>query len=183
MFDKDYQIKGMHATYWKTLCKTPTDKAGINTGGQFKIFERYVDAYMVAPLLGCLYGKKGRNDLPDSDDFAGMLAAVLIANQSRLTYIYRVIMLLDKSSELSGQECVDRAFRADTNEEAVKSNMQLFNDYFLGGLELLYDAFVNNCTTDDDYINKIYEYVSAFKNDQNIDSIENDLNELANKIS
>lgn len=174
MFDRDYQIRGMHATYWKTLCKTPTDKVGVNPGGQFKIFERYVDAYMVAPLLGCLYGKKGSKDLPDSDDDAGMLAAVLIANQQRLTYIYRIIMLTDKSTGLSEDERIDRAFRDDTNDEAVKNNMQLFNDYFLGGLELLYDAFVLNCTTDDDYINKIYEYVSAFKKDQNIDYVKTD---------
>lgn len=180
MFDRDFQVRGMHATYWKALCKTPKDKAGVNPGGQFKIFERYVDAYMVAPLLGCLYGKKGSTDLPDSDDDAGMLADVLISNQQKLTYIYRVIMLTDKSTGMNEQERIDRAFRDDTNEEAMKKNMQLYNDYFLGGLELLYDAFVNNCTTDDDYINKIYEYVLAFKNDQNIEVVADDLDKLIN---
>ena len=164
MFDRTYQIKGTHATYWKSLCKTTTDKIGPNEGGQFKIFERYIDAYMVAPLLGCLYNRKGRKDLPDSEDTAAMQANILIFNQKKLQFIYRVIMLTDNSSEITDEQRIDRAFRTDSDEEAVKYNMQTFNDYFLGGLEILHEVFVENCITDEDYLNKIYSYVDSFKN-------------------
>lgn len=171
MFDRTFQIKGTHATYWKRLCKTTTDKVGPNEGAQFKIFERYIDAYMVAPILGCLYNRKGSKDLPDSEDVAAMQANILINNQKKLLYIYRLIMLTEKSSDLTEEQRIDRAFKTDSDEEIVKSNMQIFHDYFLGGLEILYDVFVNNCITDDDYINKIYEFVDRFK----LESIDDDM--------
>lgn len=168
MFDRTYQIKGTHATYWKRLCKTTSDKVGPNEGGQFKIFERYIDAYMVAPILGCLYNRKGNRDLPDSEDVAAMQANILINNQKKLLFIYRLIMLTERATELTDEQRIDRAFRTDSDDAAVKENMQIFNDYFLGGLEILYDIFVTNCITDDDYVNKIYSFVESF----NIENIE-----------
>lgn len=178
MFDRTYQIKGTHATYWKRLCKTTTDRIGPNEGGQFKIFERYIDAYMVAPLLGCLYNRRGNKELPDSEDTAAMQANILINNQKKLLFIYRVIMLTDKSTDLTDEQRIDRAFRTDSDEEAVKANMQIFNEYFLGGLEILYDVFVNNCINDDDYIDKVFSYVDRFKNEMFPDDINMNLDQI-----
>jgi hypothetical protein len=169
---KDMQIKGVHATYWKSLCNTPGNVAKGTDTSNFKIFERYVDAYLVAPILGCIYGRKGSNDLPPSDDTAGMQMAVQMTEQKKIMYVYRLIMLMDNDQILTDTQKIDRAFRDDTNEEAMKLNTALYNDYFCGGLEILYDTFVAKCTTDNDYINKIYEYVKMFKETQNIDDLE-----------
>ena len=178
LFDTDVSIKGIYATYCKALCKTPTDKAGPNEGGQFKIFKRYIDAYMIAPLLGCLYGQRVDEVSDPGSDSAGIMAAAIIGEQSKLIYIYRVIMLTDKLSGLSEEERINRAFRDDTDEEAIKKNMKVYEGYFYGGLKLLYDTFVEGCTTDDDYVAKINDYVVAFKKDQEIDEIDTDIDTL-----
>lgn len=180
MFDKDFQIHGTYATYWKSLAKTPAEKS--NTEGSetnFKVFERYIDVYMLAPVLGVLYGRTRQIDPQDTNkDTAGMLAEVLIKNQTKLKYVFRLVMLLDAKSELNQNQKIDRAFRDDTNSEAMVKNMSLFNSYFLGGLEILYENFTNNCTTDDDYIDKIFSFVDEFKKEQDIDSLVVDIDQL-----
>lgn len=178
LFKRDVAIRGIYATYCKALCKEPTDKVGPNEGKQFKIFKRYVDAYMIAPLLGCLYGQKIDEISNPGSDSAGIMADVVIGEQSPLTYVYRVIMLTDKLSNLSEEERINRAFREDTDEEAIKRNMKVYEGYFYGGLELLYKALIENSSSDDDYIDKIYEFVGAFNKDQQIDMIDTDIDKL-----
>ena len=56
--------------------------------------------------------------------------------------------------------------------------MKTFHEYFFGGLEILYDEFVQSCTTDDDYITRIYTFVEDFWKEQDIDNIEIDVEQL-----
>lgn len=168
MFDKDYSIRGKHATYWKELCKTQAD----NENTHFKIFNYYIDAYMMAPLIGLLYGRKGHiNPADENKDTAGMLTEVLRKNQIKLKYIYRLIMLLDSKDTMSQEERINRAFRYDSNNQITQENMKVYNEYFLGGLEYLYESFVEKCIDDDDYRRMIYEFVNGFKQEMDIDSV------------
>ena len=92
-------------------------------------------------------------------------------------------MLLDKTSEISSDERVDRAFRYDSQPEKVqefKNNMELFNDYVRGGIELMYEHFTDGCTTREDYLNKLYEVISTFKKEIEGYSYEDELKELIN---
>lgn len=175
MFDRDVQIRGKHATYLKALTRTPGNTR--KEGSDFKIFENYIHVYMVAPIIGLVYGRRGAVDPDDhSKDTAGMLAEILIKNQSKLKYIYRLIVLLDETEGLTKEEKIDRAFRE--NEEAVKAGMALFRSYFLGGLELLYENFVERCVTEKDYIDRMYGFVEEFRREQKMDANPLDINEL-----
>ena len=177
MFDKDMQIRGQHATYWKALTKVPGN--AVETSRNFKIFESYITVYMVAPIIGLLYGRKGTtNPADESKDTAGMLSEVQIKNANRLKYIYRLIVLSDDSLGLTDEEKINMAFREDNNDESVKRGMELYNSYFLGGLEILYEEFVSKCVTDDDYIIRLFDYVDEFKNEHNIDKITVDIDAL-----
>ena len=90
MFDKDMQIRGKYATYWKALTQLPGNAVG-TSNNTFKIFENYIYAYMVAPVIGLLHGRKGQYDPnDDSKDTAGMLAEIQIKNAAKLKYIYRL---------------------------------------------------------------------------------------------
>lgn len=179
MFDKDVQIRGKHATYWKALARTPANAK--DTSNNFKIFENYIHVYMLAPIIGLVYGRKGKIDPTDENkDNAGMLAEILIKNQSKLKYIYRLIILLDNSEQLTNDEKIDRAFREDENADATKTGMLIFQDYFLGGLEILYENFVEKCTTKEDYISRMYEFVKEFKMEQEIDTGILNIEELLN---
>jgi len=180
MFSKDFQIRGKHAHYWKALSRTPGNVA--DDTQNFKVFGRYLDVYMLAPIIGLINGKRGFYDPnDDSRETAGMLAEVLIKNQSKLKYIYRLVILLDDSSDITQEQRINRAFRELDNDQSINEGMKTFNEYFLGGLEILYDEFVQTCTTDDDYINRIYNYVEDFKKEQDIDSLEIDVEQLLRK--
>lgn len=177
MFDKDMQIRGKYATYWKALTQLPGN--AVETSKNFKIFENYIYVYMVAPIIGLLNGRKGQYDpADDSKDTAGMLAEIQIKNASKLKYIYRLIMLVDDSEGLSDEEKINRAFREDSNEESVKKGMELYTAYFFGGLEVLYETFVLGCITEDDYIRKMFDFVSEFKDEQSIDDLTVDIESL-----
>ena len=177
MFDKDMQIKGKYATYWKALTQLPGN--AVETSKNFKIFENYIYVYMVAPIIGLLNGRKGQYDPTDeSKDTAGMLAEIQIKNSSKLKYIYRLITLVDESEGLSDEEKINRAFREDSNEESVKKGMELYTAYFFGGLEVLYETFVLGCITEDDYVRKMFDFVSEFKDEQAIDDLSVDIESL-----
>lgn len=177
MFDKDMQIRGKYATYWKALTQLPGN--AVETSKNFKIFENYIYVYMVAPIIGLLNGRKGQYDPADeSKDTAGMLAEIQIKNASKLKYIYRLISLVDDSEGLSDEEKINRAFREDNNEESVKKGMDLYMAYFFGGLEVLYETFVLGCITEDDYIRKMFDFVSEFKDEQSIDDLTVDIETL-----
>ena len=49
--------------------------------------------------------------------------------------------------------------------------MKIFNSYFLGGLEILHEEFVEQCHDADDYLKQIYAYVKRFYDEQNGDAI------------
>lgn len=176
MFDKDMQIHGKHATYWKALTKLPGN--AVETSKNFKIFENYIYVYMVAPIIGLLYGRKGNYDPQDTTkDTAGMLAEIQIKNAAKLKYIYRLIVLMDDSEGLTNEEKITRAFRED-NDESADAGMALYTAYFLGGLEVLYETFVMNCVTDDDFIRKMFDFVSEFKEEQSVGELSLDIEEL-----
>lgn len=177
MFDKDMQIRGKYATYWKALTQLPGN--AVESSKNFKIFENYIYVYMTAPIIGLLKGKRCEYDPEDdSKDTAGMLAEVQIKNSAKLKYIYRLIILSDDSMGLTDEEKIDLAFREDNNEEAVRKGMELYMSYFFGGLEILYGEFVQGCITDDDYIRKMFDFVREFKEEQSIDGLTIDIEAL-----
>lgn len=163
MFDNDFRIKGSHATKAKFLCKDRNKERekGVN------IFERLIDVYMLAPVIGLLYGEKSEVD-KTSTDSANIMASVMIKEQTKLKYIYRLIMLCDEENNLSNEDKINRAFKDDTNKEALEKNMKLFNSYLLGGIEILYGKFTDDGTTKDDYLNAIYDLVDGFYRDLEI---------------
>ena len=177
MFDKDMQIRGKYATYWKALTALPGN--AVETSKNFKIFENYIYVYMVAPIIGLLNGKQSTPDpSDDSKDTAGMLSEVQIKNQSKLKYLYRLVILVDDTLGLSDEEKINMAFREDNNDESVKKGMDLFMSYFYGGLDILYETFVLGCITEDDYIRKMFDFVSEFKDEQSIDTLTLDIEKL-----
>ncbi len=155
MFENDYTLFGKHATYVKFL----RDEA--------KVFKRYIDVYMNGAILGFLYGRKAIRD-STSTDRARVYADTFANEKARCEFIFRLIMVLDKTTGYTIEERVDRAFRDDaegSNTEKNKKNMELFHSYVLGGIEVLYEQFTEDCITQDDYINKIYDVVTKFKDE------------------
>ena len=179
MFDKDFRITGKHAYYWKDLCKLAGNVPDREQHNNFKIFNAYIDAYIVCPLIGYQYNRKGVIDNSIEDD-AGMLAEVIGKRRQELKYVYQIIMMLDEDSEPDEDKRLYRAFKfaEETPEDKalIEKNMKIFNSYFLGGLEILHEEFVEQCHDADDYLKQIYDYVKRFYDEQNGDAIREGIN-------
>jgi hypothetical protein len=180
MFENDYTLNGKHATYLKYLANKNSKDDVESSGSSAMIFERYIDVYMNSVVWGLLYGRVVKRDT-SSEDRARIYADAFANERENCIFLYRMAMLLDKTTELSSTERVDRAFRYDTQvdkAEELKSNLDLFHGYVRGGIELLYEQFTDGCTTRDDYLNKSYEVLQTFKKEIEGLSFEVELEKL-----
>ena len=183
MFDRDFRITGKHANYWKDLCELPGNVADRELHANFKIFKAYIDAYILCPLIGLQYGRKGTVDNSVKAE-AGMLSEILGKRRNELKLVYQIIMLADEDSEPNPEKRVYRAFRlSETAEEdklMIQENMKIFNSYFRGGLEVLHEIFVDECVDDDDYLKKIETFVRNFYEEQDGDALKAELDKILN---
>lgn len=167
MFENDFTINGKHATYLKYL---------VNDA---KIFTRYIDVYMNAALWGLLYGRTSLKD--PSADRARIYADAFANERENCVFLYRLVMLLDENTQLEPEERLDRTFRDDAqhgNNEKLSANLEIFHGYVLGGIEVLYERYTDGCTTQDDYLNRIYELMCSFKDEISDISYEDKLARL-----
>lgn len=184
MFDKDFKITGRHANYWKDLCTLAANVPDRDQHANFKIFNAYIDAYIVCPLIGYQYGRKGTID-NSVDGNAGMLTEVITKRSKELKYVYQILMLVDEESEPDPDKRVFRAFNlTESTEESRKQiaeNMKVFNAYFLGGLEVLHEQFVDECIDEDAYLHRIFEYTKNFYEEQDGEALKTGIDNLLNR--
>lgn len=158
MFEHDYTITGIHATYLKYLAKDTKNK------DKPYIFDRYIDVYMNAIVFGLLYGRTAKKD-SGSKDRARIYADAFATERENCIFLYRLTMLLDRTVSVTPVERVDRAFRDDADENLVEKfyqHMKLFNSYILGGIEVLYEKYSDSLMTMDDCITCAYELMKDF---------------------
>ena len=153
MFNDDYDLSGKHASILKFF---------VNDA---KMFSLYIDVYKCAAIFGLLYGRKADKDTAVKDR-ANILASAFNNHRSDCVFLYRLTMLLERSTDATTEERVDRAFRDDADEEhpeKLKANMELFNAYVRGGLEVMQEQLLDGCTSEEDYMRRTYEKFMDFK--------------------
>jgi len=184
MFDKDFRITGKHANYWKDLCELAGNVPDRDQHSNFKIFNAYIDAYVLCPLIGCQYNRKGVIDNSVDGD-AGMLAAVFKERRPQLKFVYQTLMLLDEESEPNLEKRVYRAFtfteNTDEEKQFISDNMKIYNSYFLGGLEVLHEEFVDQCIDEDSYLKQLFDYVRRFDEEQDGDALKEGIDKYINR--
>ncbi|ADQ44948.1 hypothetical protein Calkro_0030 [Caldicellulosiruptor kronotskyensis 2002] len=161
MFEREYAFKGRHAKYVKKLCEV--------------LFPRYVDVYILAPIVGLYYNKKASVD-NNQNETAKIFAEQLVAEKHRLEFAYRLVILCDKNflKDESLEERIKRAFSNDEN--IINENMQIFEEYVLGGIEVLYEKIIEEDKEDkDEYIGKFIEFIADFAEDFMAYGIDNEL--------
>lgn len=183
MFDRDVVFYGDNAKYLKSLCVLAPNVPDKDKYNNFKIFNTYVDAYVSCPLLGYVYSRKGTISNESKNDSARIFAEAIIKRENELRFIYKTIMLIDEEYEPNVEKRIYNAFRAETNEsdiELMNQNIKIFNKYFVGGLEFLYEKFVENYVDEDTCIDKIHKFVEDFYSDQNVEKVQKQIQELLN---
>lgn len=181
MFENDYTITGKHATYLKFLAaKNSKNDPDSQVTSSARIFERYIDVYMNGAIWGLLYSRTAQKDT-SSDDRARIYADAFANERENCVFLYRMVMLLDQTTNLDPQERINRAFRYDSQidkAEEFKKCMELFHDYVRGGIEVMYEQFTDGCITRDDYLDKTYNILTTFKNEIEGKSYEDELAKL-----
>ena len=183
LFSSNFDITGKHANYLKDLCELRGNVADKDLHNNFKIFKSYVDAYVLCPIIGYQYGRKGTMGSPVDGD-VGILAEQIVKRSNELRYIYQIIMLVDEESEPDKDKRLYRAFNfsedTDEDRELIAKNLKVFNEYFLGGVEVMHEQFFDECVDTDAYLNKIYEFTKRFNEEQNADSLKESIDKLLN---
>lgn len=169
MFENDYTLVGKHATYLKYFVN------------EAKLFERYIDVYMNAALFGLLHNRTAQRDR-ESTDRARIYADAFANCRSDCVFIYRLVMLLDKTTDLETPERIDRAFRDDADErepEKLDANMRLFVSYVRGGIEEMYEQLVDGRGSNpDEYLERAMEVMDEFQDDVEGADFEDRLRDL-----
>ncbi len=166
MFDKIYTFRGRHATFVKDL----TGKFGPDE--KFQIFNRNLDVYLLAPIVGFLYERQADVDTSlnsegKNDDTKIFLEQMLKIKDDAI-YNYRLIMLRDTKYENDFEKRIEKAFKNIGTPEGEK-DYEHFNRYILGGVEVLYEKIILSARTSEDYILNIVTFMKEFNEKYNLD--------------
>jgi len=163
LFKGDYSFRGTHADRVVELTAAFDDRGN-------KLFNRNLDVYLLAPIVGFLYGRKA--DLDATGKTTNILYDAMSKETTTLWFNYRLIMLLDKNNESDFEQCIEKAFRLYDTEQA-KSDEDLYESYVRGGVDLLYEKLIVSANSPEDYLQNLYEFTEEFeeKYGQNSDEI------------
>ena len=133
IFNQPYFFRGAHAEKLIALMSQFGDSASI------KMFQRNVDVFMVAPIIGFIYGRKAElnnGQLDRTINFAQMVSC-----KNDILFNYRLVMLLDKEYEPDSSKRLDKAFRYFCTPKAEQDEKR-YEEYMRGGIEILYEKLI-----------------------------------------
>ena len=151
MFDKEYSFRGNHA---EKVIKLTTAFDNKN-----KLFNRNLDVYLIAPLVGFLYNRTA--DLDRSSESTKIFPEQLINESHNLLFTYRLILLLDKKHEPVFEERINKAFR-DYGSDKAASDEDHYETYVRGGVDVLYEKLLGSIASEEDYLKNLYDFLEEF---------------------
>ena len=173
MFDKQYRFTGTHAEKVNTLTAVFDETA------KAKLFDRNLDVYINAPIVGFLHKRKGikntSSDIADQNIFPEQM----INNAELLKYLFRLILILDSEYEPSEEKRMDKAFKHLGEDE---EDLALFDAYVLGGVEVFYEKLIEGSSDPAEYVNRMYDFVEEFHDRFNTGKTNQDILTLCSQI-
>lgn len=159
MFDKQYRFRGRHALRVDALTSV------FDSDSKAKLFERNVDLYANAPLVGFLYGRTADLDNtrnPETNQIydQNVMGDRVIYSQEELMFNFRLIMLLDKAYEPNDDVRINKAFRH-MGEDPADENR--FDSYVRGGVDVLYEKLIEGVSSPNEYITRLYDFIEEFQ--------------------
>ena len=88
MFDREYYFYGKHADMVKKLTAKWNDEIGAS------VFERNLDVYEVAPIIGWIYNRKAEVER-DENNKTRVFRDKMLDDRPQLLFNYRNLMLLN----------------------------------------------------------------------------------------
>lgn len=152
IFNGDYQFKGNHA---EKVNRLTAAFSGTNS-----LFNRNLDVYILAPIVGFLYNRTAPID--PSGKAANILFDAMSKELGTLWFNYRLVMLLDKEYEPDFEKRIDKAFRHYATDLAL-SDEERYEEFVRGGVELLYEKLILPSNTEEDYLKNLYDFMDEFE--------------------
>ena len=164
MFDNQYDFVGKHGKYVIALTS------------EFDSEKHVLYKTVMPPIIGFMYGRKSKIDKSTIDKKSIFLEQI---NKIRddLDFSYKLIMLLDKNNENNEKERMNKAFNYIGTEKSKKDEL-LFEEYLLGGIEILYEKLVLPAKKPEDYLGNLIDFLDEYNNKFNMDLSQEDLIEL-----
>lgn len=120
-----------------------------------------------------------------ADGDVGILAEQIVKRSSELKYVYQILMLVDEESEPDIERRIYRSFnfseKTDEDKAMVSACMKIYNEYFLGGVEVLHEQFVRECVDRDQYLLKMYQFTKKFNEEQDGEALKAGIDKILNK--
>ena len=91
-------------------------------------------------------------------------------------------MLSDKRNEPNFEQRVNKAFKYFYQGEN-ETDVKLFESYVLGGIDILHEKLIENASTTDDYVMKLYNFIEDIHSRYYQDSDDSNLSEELLKIA
>jgi len=152
MFRGEYSFRGTHAE--KVIRLTASfDKKGN------KLFPRNLDVYLLAPIVGFMYGRK--SDLDKSGESTKIFPEQISNEHTTLWFTYRLIILLDEKYEPNFDERVNKAFKYYGREQA-QPDEALYEAYVRGGVDILFEKLIASSNSEEDYLKNLYDFMEEF---------------------
>lgn len=155
MFDREYYFYGKHADMVKKLTAKWNDEIGA------PVFERNLDVYEVAPIIGWIYNRKAEVER-DENNKTRVFRDKMLDDRPQLLFNYRNLMLLN-GEKMDSEERMDIAFHMDDKDEERKTYDELYNSYVLGGVEVLYERIFGNESKPEEYLMNFYEFLEELE--------------------
>lgn len=150
MFKREYTFYGVHAEKVQELTSKFADSGA-------RIFQRNVDVLLFAPIVGFLFGRTATIDQTNNTT-TKIFTDQMIREDRGLRLNYQLVTLLDKNNSVDKEKRINSAFRHIGKDYAVLE-LQRFNEYILGGVEVLHEKIISLSTLDDDYLINIYDFL------------------------
>lgn len=142
---QEYIITGKHSLYMDTLEK-------------HHAFDYHWQIYVVAPLIGFMYKRKAEPDNNSEINPSKIMMNQLMERQEQIYFNYRLIMLKDEQHEPDIKERIKKAFSIMDTDDAAPDE-ELFNQYLLGGIEVLYEKIIKNNTDEEKILENLGEFI------------------------
>lgn len=171
MFEGNLEITGKHGEYIRRLSESIDSKNSIFSAGYY--------AYRAASIIGFLYQRKSSKDSSPAKPFT-IFSDQLRNVRDDIEFNYSLIMLLDKKHEPDFDKRLQKAFGG---SEKKLSDEALFEQYSLGGIEVLYEKIIKDANKPEDYLQNLFHFVQEFNTRYNATVDSGNLIELCRNAS
>jgi hypothetical protein len=162
MFDSEYEFFGKHADYARSL--VTQNGSTVCT----KPFMYNWQLYLSAPVIGFLNHRRAVIDINKDIKPTSIFLEQFTRRKSDFEFVYKLIMLLNKKKESDFNTRISKAFY-EINTDAAVEDESLYNEYVLGGVEVLYESIIQDQNADPERIlSNLLIFICNFNDEYNV---------------